>query len=262
MQVTDKAYTKHRVFAELDRYANFYKQMAMSVLQFVSMGTRAIWNIDTFAYSSMQGTVDSIKAILLAGRINDAYALLRKYHDSAVINIYANLYLKDHFSIENFVVEKINNWLQGKEQLPEYRVMSQYIRASETLKPINDLLYKDDRYKRLRDRSNDHTHYNFFRHVMLNDNEIHLEDRGLWLERFLEDVGDIFVFHLGYVFFLNDHYMMSSDHLDALECNMQPEDNSQYWVAPFIQDIFDEVITARRPDIATAIKANSAMQLS
>ena len=64
------------------------------------------------------------------------------------------------------------------------------------------------------------------------------------------------------MFFLNDHYMMSSDHLDALECNMQPEENSQYWVAPFIQDIFHEVITPERPDITAAIKANSAMQLS
>lgn len=262
MQVTDKAYTEHRVFAELDLYANFYQQLAMSVLQFVSMGTRAIWNIDTYTYSSIQGTLESIKATLLAGRINDAYALLRKYYDSAVINVYSSLYLKDNFSIENFVVEKINHWLQGKETLPEYRVMSQYIKASQTLKPITDLLYGDDRYKRLRDRCNDHTHYNFFHHVMLNDNEIYIENRGQWLERFGEDVRDIFVLHLGCVFFLNDHYMMSSDHLDALECNMEPENNSQYWVAPFIQDVFDEVITPRRHDITAAIKANSAMQLS
>lgn len=262
MQVTDKAYTDHRIFAELDQYANFYQRLAKSVFQFLSMGTMAICNIDTYTYSSMQGTVESIKALLLAGRINDAYALLRKYYDSAVINVYSNLYLKDNFSIENFVVEKINNWLHGKEKLPEYRVMSQYIRASPTLKPINDLLYRDDRYKRLRDRCNDHAHYNFFLHVMLNDNEIYIESRGQWLERFGEDMRDIFVFHLGYVFFLNDHYMMSSDHLDALECNMEPEENSQYCVAPFIQDIFHEVVTSRRPDVAAAIKANSAMQLS
>lgn len=261
MQVTDKAYREHRVFADLDQYAHFYESLAMSVLSFVSMGTKAVYNIDTYVYSSMQGTLESIKVILLAGRINDAYALLRKYYDSAVINVYSNLYLKDHFSIENFVVEKINNWLHGKERLPEYRVMSQYIKASDTLKPINDLLNADDRYKRLRDRCNDHTHYNFFRNIMLNDNEIHIESRGQWLDRLANDVRDVFVLHLGYVFFLNDHYMMSSDHLDALECNMEPEADSQYWVAPFIQDIFHEVVTPRRPDITAAIKANSTMQL-
>jgi hypothetical protein len=126
------------------------------------MGTKAICSIDTYVYSSIQGTVESITAILLAGRINDAYALLRKYYDSAVINVYSNLYLRDNFSIDNFVVEKIHNWLQGKEKLPEYRVMSQYIKVSDTLRPINELLGVDDRYKRLRTRCNDHTHYNFF----------------------------------------------------------------------------------------------------
>ena len=265
MQVTDKAYTEHQVFAELDRYAKFYERLAMLVFPFVQMGTKAICNPDTYVYSSMQGTVESIKIILLAGRINDAYTLLRKYYDSAVINVYSNLYLKDNFSIEKekFVVEEIDNWILGKKKLPDYRVMSEYIRASKTLKPINDLLYRDEKYKLLRDRCNNHTHYNFYRYVMLNDNEIHIKGgRGQFLERFRKDAQDIFLLHLGYVFFLNDHYMMSRDHLDALECNMQPEENSQYWVEPFIQDIFHEVITPGCPDITAAIKANSAMQLS
>ena len=44
--------------------------------------------------------------------MNDAYTLLRKYYDAAIINIYTNLYLEDNFSIENFVVDKIENWLR------------------------------------------------------------------------------------------------------------------------------------------------------
>lgn len=234
----------------------------MSVLTFLTLGTKALCNIDTYVYSSMQGTLESMRTIMIAGRINDAYALLRKYHDSAVINVYSNLYLHNNFSIENFIVEKINNWLQGNEKLPEYRVMSQYIRASEVLKPINDVLSADDRYKILRDRCNDHTHYNFYRHAMLNDNEIYIKDRGFWLDQYSVDVRDIFILHLGYIFFLNDHYMRSSDYMDALDCGMQPEDGSEYWVAPYIQETFDEVITPRRPDMTAAIKTRSAMQLT
>lgn len=262
MQVTDKAYQEHHVFSELQQYMEFYEQFAMSVFSFATMGTKAICNIDTYVYSSMQGTVESMRTILLTGRINDAYALLRKYYDSAVINVYSNLYLKNNFSIDNFIVENINNWLQGKKKLPEYRVMSQYIRSSEVLKPINDVFGVDDRYKRLRDRCNDHTHYNFYRYAMLNDREINIENRGWWLDRFSADARDIFVLHLGYIFFLNDHYLMSSDHLDALECGIQPEDDSQYWVAPFIQEVFDKVITPRRPDVTATIKNNSSMQIS
>jgi hypothetical protein len=104
--------------------------------------------------------------------------LLRKYYDSAIINIYTGLYLEDHVSIENFVVEQIDGWVQGREQLPRFRVMSQYIRQSPRVAPITALLEADDRYTQLRRRCNDHTHYNFYQNVLLNDNEIHLDGRG------------------------------------------------------------------------------------
>jgi hypothetical protein len=43
---------------------------------------------------------------------------------------------------------------------------------------------------------------------------------------------------------------------------MTPEENSQYWVAPFIQDIFDNVIKINRPDIANEIKRHTQMELN
>lgn len=262
MQVTDKEYQEHRVFTELQRYMEFYERLSMSVLSFVTIGTQAILNMDTYVYSSMQGTLESMRTILLHGRINDSYALLRKFYDSAVINIYSNLYLRDNSSIESFFVKKINDWLQGKDKLPEYRVISQYIRASELLKPINEVFNVDNRYKLIRDRCNDHTHYNFYRYALLNDNKIRIGNRGRWLDIFLGDAQDIFVMHLGYVFFMNSHYMVSSDYVDALDCGMEPEEDSQYWVAPFIQAVFDEVITPRRPDVTAMINNTSTMRLS
>src|SRR5579859_3180609 len=56
VQVMDKAYQDHRVFAELQRLMRFYEQLAMSVFSFATMGTKAICNMDTYVYSSMQGT--------------------------------------------------------------------------------------------------------------------------------------------------------------------------------------------------------------
>lgn len=261
MQVTDRAYQNHQLFTELHRYMKFYEQWAMSVFSFATMGTKSICNIDTYVYSSMYGTIESIKVILLAGRINDAYALLRKYYDSVTINIYSNIYLRNNLSIENFIVKKINDWLQGSEKLPDFRVMSKYIRNAEMLKPINDVFGVDDRYKQIRNRCNDHMHYNFYRYAMLNDNDIYIDNRLWWIDRFLDDVRDIFVLHVGYISFLNSHYLISSDYLDALECGLQPNDDSQYWVAPFIQEIFDEIITSRRPDVVAVIKKNSLMHL-
>ena len=166
-------YQKHHVFSELDKYIDFYESLSWSVSSFGTTGTNAVINIDTYIFSSIKGTLESIQQILKNGRINDAYALLRKYHDSAIINIYSNLYLDDHVSIEHFIVDKVNNWLKGEDKLPEYRVMSSYIRNSEKVSVINDLLYSDKRYKNIRDRCNDNTHYNFFFNMLLNDHEMY-----------------------------------------------------------------------------------------
>lgn len=253
MQVADKEYQNHQVFTELDLYTEFYEKLSMSVFPFPTMGTNAIVNIDTYVYSSMQGTLESIKTILLAGRINDSYALLRKFYDSIMINIYSNVYLKDNFSIESFVVEKINKWLTGKEPLPEYRIISQYIRQSARLSPINDLLYSDEKYKSLRERCNDHTHYNLFEHLMLNDNEVYIKNRANWLEQFRQDVQGIFTLHLGYLFFLNPHYMQSDDYISSLDFGLAPEEGAQYWVAPFVQNIFNQIMHPVCPDIVLSL---------
>jgi hypothetical protein len=104
--ITDKTYTEHPVFEQLTKFAEFYQSLGYSIMSFVSMGTRAVINIDTYVYSSIQGTLESISDVLQKGHINDAYALLRKYYDVAIINIYTNLYLDENFNAENFVVEK------------------------------------------------------------------------------------------------------------------------------------------------------------
>lgn len=257
----DKTYIEHSVFEQISKYVKFYESLAFSIMSFASMGTGSFVNIDTYVFSSMQGTLESIGDILAKGRINDAYALLRKYYDAATINIYTNLYLDEHVSIENFVVEKIEKWLNGKEQLPDIRDINNYIQKSEKVANIYKLLHKDKRYSELRERCNDNTHYNFYFNVLLNDNQIHLENRDSILGRFNKDLENIFILHLSYLFYVNGHYMMSSDYVDSLDVGATPEPNSQYFVAPFIQDIFDSVIKKSRMDLAMEIKSNTSMLL-
>jgi hypothetical protein len=159
-------------------------------------------------------------------------------------------------------VETVDKWLKGKATLPEYRIMSQYLRKSENLRRVTQLLFSDDRYKRIRERCNDHMHYNFYQHVLLNDSHIQNPHRTKWLNRISTDLRDLFILHFGCVFWLNDHYMMSSDYMDAVECQMRPEVDSQYWVAPFVQEMFDQVFKPHRPDLYEKIKEATAMKLT
>lgn len=255
-------YLNHRIYNDIEKYADFYDSISMSTLCFATLGTTSILNIDTYLYSSICSTLKSISEILKKGRINDAYALLRKYHDSAIINIYTNLFLQKNHSIENFVVEKINNWLHGKEQLPDYRTMNNYIINSNELSAIYKLLTKDNRYTEIRRRCNDNAHYNFYKNILLNLGDVKISNRDEILEQLSIDTKNLFILHISYLFCLKDHYMISSDYVDCLEMEMKPVDGSQYFVAPFIQEIFDEVLKKNRPDIAQEIKEHTPMNLA
>ena len=259
----DGNYLKHIIFNQLTKYAKFYEDLAYSIFPFIAQGTRSILNLDTSQFSSIQGTLESIRVILINKRINDAYTLLRKYYDSIIINIYTSLYLDDHFSIDNFIVKKIEGWRAGTEKLPRFSEMRKYIQDSDKLTDINDLLNTTDSiYQQLRDRLNNHVHYNYYRYVLLNDKNLYIPERQKILNVFNMDLCSLFVMHFSYLFFLNEHYMIASDYVDSLDVGLVPEENSEYFVAPFIQEIFDSEIKIRRPDLAEAIKKKTKMMLN
>jgi len=259
-------YTEHLIFSQLKEYSEFYESLSDSVMSFLTQGTLSVYNIDTYVYSSMQGTLESIHDVLIKGRISDSYALLRKYYDSAIINIYTNLYLDDHFSFDNFIVEQINNWIRGKEKIPSFEKMSKYIIESNKLTEITQIHYENGIFKgslfdKLRQRCNNHTHYLYYQNLLSNDCSIHLPNRIKILNSFSNDIRAVFIMHLSYIFYFKDIYMMSSDYRDYMECGLTPPEDSEYWVAPFIQNIFDKIIKPHQPQIAEIIKTKTAMQI-
>ena len=261
MTEDNPAYRSHGVFPALDRYADFYEKLAMSIIGFVTAGTDAFINIDTYMYQSMGGTLNSIRTILYEGRINDGYALVRKYFDSVMLSLYVDLYLNDRLDEGVSRVDQVNDWLRGKKALPEYKSMKTYVTDAARLKPVIGMLLKSDhRYKAIRDRTNGHMHYSDFQSMLLNDRDVRAK-RLRVLDEIESDVADLFVLHLACVFFMNGHYMMSSDYVDYLECGMKPEVDSQYWVAPFVHEIFDNVLSVRRPDVCAVIRSQTFMHL-
>jgi hypothetical protein len=88
-----------------------------------------------------------------------------------------------------------------------------------------------------------------------------LADRLSILNIFSKDLENLFVLHLSYLFYLNDHYMMSSDYINSLDLGLTPEEDSQYLIAPFVQKIFNEVIKKNREDLVAEIKSHTSMNL-
>ena len=255
-------YRSHALFTSLDRFMEFYEQLSDLIMGFLTPSIHElIINVDTYLYLSIRGTLNSIRMTVGEGHINDGYALVRKYYDLVMLSIYLDQYLKDRSDEEAIAVDWVKNWLRDKKPLPSYKVMCDYVVGATQLEPvIGMLLNTDDRYKAIRDRSNAHMHYCNFHSILLNDKDIYI-DRMTFLDRLKSDVADLFVLHLTCVFFTNEHYMMSSDYMDCLECGMTPNADSLYWVAPFVQNIFDEGLNKRRPDVCAVIKKHTLMHL-
>lgn len=259
--VDSNEYQSHPVFEDLDHYVEFYGQLGYQTSMFLSQGTRAVLGLDTYVFSSLQGTLDSMRMLLRAGMMNDAYALVRKFHDAAVINAYTAQYLKSHFSFEQMIVERIDGWRSGKVELPRFKTMLNYLKRADSLAALNRVLDSDQRYEQLRERCNEHVHFNYYRYMLMNIKEIYLDGRVQILGQLRRDLRDIVVLHLAYVFSINPAYMAASDYIDALECDIEPEDGSQYWVAPNVQEMFDRYLSPWRPDVAAVVKASSDMEL-
>lgn len=249
----------HKITDQLKEYIEFYEMLSMSIMRFIPLGTKALLNFDTYVYEAMKGTLESILVLIENGRINDAYALLRKFFDISLINVYVNLYLKREWNLDKFIVEKVQNWLSGKEKIPEYKEIREYI-ASSSLKVIQKELSKFP-YKVIRERCNDHMHYNFFGHLLMNTKVID-KDRNIKLDQLSQDIRYVVLLNLSYIFFLNPHYMSSANYLDYLDLGERPPEGLQYEVAPFIQTIFETLIRAEAPSIAELIKNNSEMKLA
>ncbi|HEY3780294.1 MAG TPA: hypothetical protein VGL56_04365 [Fimbriimonadaceae bacterium] len=278
-------YGSHATFGELDKAFQFYDILSSSVFGFISRTRLLLGNLDSYFFDALAGTVESTKSVLLTGRIADAYTLLRRFRETTHLQVYIMLRFQEDNVFEDILkpemkdidfeefsamleqalkkgiyVEEVEKWLSGQESLPPSRIFSQVIVEAPGLQELNQL-FDRDLYNQISERCNDHVHINFFRNLRVNvatsDYQFHIR----LLEQFRQDFKDLLIKHIAYVFYLKPEYMMSSDHMDYLECGMTPPEDSEYWVSPVVQEVFDSVITPRFPAITDFIKKNTAMHL-
>jgi hypothetical protein len=88
-------YLKHEVFDVINDFIDFYEGISFSSFGFLSRGvSNDVFDIDSYIYSAIGGTLDSIRLVLEKGRINDAFALTRKYHEAVVMDIFKTFFFK------------------------------------------------------------------------------------------------------------------------------------------------------------------------
>jgi hypothetical protein len=273
-------YDNHVVFTNLDIIKSFYDTLSYTTIGHVDSATliskRGISSPSTYIYGSIAGTIESISVLLHNGRCNDAFALMRKYCDSIILDIYRQVLSKqvdDKFgetlSIEYIRDNKIKKWVDAEAQMFTEKdlnksVYKEIIEQYPKLTDLFNLTDKDSLYRKLRDLCNDNMHYNNLYNMTANDCNI-IRARKDFRRQFIDDINKalkfFFSIHFAFIYEGNPAAMVSSDYVDYLDMGEQPPIGSERWVAPSVQNAFDSIVKPFNTKVAEHIKSLDKLDL-
>lgn len=224
-------------------------------------------------------TLETIDFCCHRDAYSDAYTLLRKYRDDLmqylfVLNVIQNKHGLTDEEAEEFtinsesmmkmieldvsilvsgerktdaelamekwiynVLESSENNKDRKQFFDASKYKSYLVSNNEKVKYIFDN-FLVDKWLREDRKLNNYVHANGIRFVM--DNYIYQnkkEDKDKELIETLQNITDIFLSLLSVIDSIKFH---SSDYLDALEMDMEPQEGSQYWVCPIIVEYMND----------------------
>lgn len=271
-------YDGHKIFQDLKDIMNFYETLSWSnynPVEYAGLISRSkVLSTSTYVFGSLAGTMESIFVLLHNGRCNDALALIRKYCDTIILDIYLRLLTKDlnetvleKESIQSIINNKVTNWIDSEGRLfDEKKINIVYDKISKSEPKLTQLFNLRDSnalYKKLRDLCNDNMHNNYLFTIMANDaNMIKVREdiRKIMLKNASIAIRYFFSIHFAFIYCEDCAFMMSSDYMDHLELGSKPPEGSERWLANSVLTAF-EIVKSIKPSVAEYLISLDLMDL-
>lgn len=246
-----KEYREHEIFKNLDTIDEFYDFLSFNSFSILPEGLPGIYpNIDTYIFSSIKGTIDSVRLLLKNAHLNDAFSIARKYFDKILLNVYMTVYRQeqrkknpDALLLE---VERVKKWMNDYFNIPQYSNTIKYFERSESYKELFAYFDFEKRYRKIRELLDSNMHMNSYQLMTTNDNQVYNQHRVRYLNTLNICVCDLFRYHFASCLYLKTHYFVASTYVDYLDCGQTPPKGSENWVANITQEMFDKYIKPRR----------------
>ena len=281
---------------EIDYLIDFMKSFSEllflngRIISFIS--NKNSYFLNTNLIDSSTQTLQSIKQCCSIGSFSDANTLIRKLRDDLIQYVYIlNIiklrrpFIEDDLekvktdNPENFADSllnvRLNNNLTDDEKaisawfsntildLPRHikrkLEFENYMKVLKQNQDITQILkeYKLGEYwENLRKRLNDYVHNNgakfsTFNLITVNDKlDIHLKNVTI-------RTSYISSFFIVLLLMIDSSLISSTDYLDYLECDIEPPNDSQYFIASFIQVFIDTKISKLHPELKQFLKDNN-----
>lgn len=265
-------YDDNIIFTELSYMMSFYDSLSVCHIpsfEYTAWFSKSkIFSTPTYIYNAIAGTIESISVLLRNGRCNDAFALVRKYCDSIILDIYKILLTKridnqfyESLSFDVYENNELKKWIDSEDQLYSEReikskVYNEIIKNFPALTKMFKLNAQNTLYHKLRTICNDNMHYNYFWTIFANDAEMikaRKEFRDVILKNISKALRLFFTIHFSLIYEGAPGYMASSDYMDYLDMGQQPPEGSERWVSPPVLEAFIKIIKKYYPKIADYI---------
>lgn len=255
-----KEYLEHEIFKTLDCIYEFYDLLSDSpYCCYLNSPFETYPNTNNYIYSSIRGTIDSIKLLLDKAYINNAFAIVRKYFDEILMDIYLTVYDKEQKNKDPQKIlsttERGSKWTDDFFKTPKYENTIKYFKRSKSYCPLFEHFDFDNKYRKIREFLDDNMHINSFQLMINNDNEIHNQYRHKYLNLLNAYICNLFRYHFASILYLNPHYFKDSTVDDYLCLGLTPPEDSEKIIAKTAQQMFDKMIRPHKK-LALFLKGN------
>lgn len=215
--------------------------------------------------TSLELTVGSIISCCENACIADANSLLRKYRDDMFFYLYVLVYdsyskMDSNSKVCKDMESKINNWL--KNELRDFYInqVLKAIAGSESLKDAVEKYNLKNTFDEIGEYLNNYVHSNGYRYYNQCINIYQSDKLAAELKELVSHAEYMTTVFLFLLVMCAPHLVMSEDFCDHLDFNETPPEDSQYWVAPFIDQFIKNNISLIDANCLNYLKANTVMQ--
>ena len=251
--------------SKIEKFLDDFRFLTLGrdIVRIVSDDNIWVFSLSRIA-TSLTLTMGSIISCCESACIADANTLLRKYRDDLFFCLFISTYngfdanSKEAKSLANQIIKWLNNDLTDLQ-------IGQVLKAIAQVPQIKDAVEKyklkksfDAIGKALNNyvHSNGRSYYNQrYADYILNDKLI---DE---IRKIESNARYITVTFLLLLIICSPGSIMAEDYIDYLDCNETPPANSQYWVAPFIEQFVKQNISLIDPNCLEYLRENTEMQI-
>jgi hypothetical protein len=251
------------------------------------------YTLNTALIDSSAQTLKSIKLCCSIGSFSDANTLIRKLRDDLIQYVYILniISLRKPFleeSIAEFKTDnseefvnsilnlQFNNALTDDEQAVtawfnnsitnsqrpirkklEFENYMKVLRQNDNINQILTEYNLQEYWQKLRRRLNDYVHNNGTAFANHNAISAFHKSLGVHLKNISFRTSYISSFFVVLLFMIEASLFSSTDYIDHLDCDMQPPEDSQFFIASFVQDFIDKKVAKIHPELKQYLKDNN-----